>query len=381
MGLISWFKGKEKTDWGLEDITFQLCKESDEAVYSALKTKFLEGGNLNAIRYSQNCIPDIRSGKQQTLELNTSNIPRYTEVYRTCFNAIKNDSKLFDHRILGYTIRMNRVFNNIFSESCADVDVIGIHYKKTSEDEYHFGLVGKKTAIKKYLEKICADKNFWIEDEKGGYVLHNVVHNGRFCNIGLNMPFLLGNERRTQESHIKTTKNSRIRVPSSVLCHTMLEMLHNHKDHPDENQRNLVKIMKRVLLSDFNMGRPYFATSSIARYGSGRNEVIHDSGYSNEQKIEIKADLTGSDRFIDSDQTTIENIIEAVLGTKNLDKVEKVYTWLSGKKPRLLRETNPVLNGNRCVVLGNAEPNQFDICLTGSTDAKRLSRGVVVEYT
>lgn len=376
MSLISWLKGKEKTEtnWDLENIIFELCPQEAET-YPELKTRFLEE-NLR-VRYSKDCIPDIKKGKQQTLDLDTSNVPLYTEVYRACFNAIKKASKLFDHRIMGFALKIDWVAQDMFSESGADINLIGLKYRK-NEDEWHFGLVGKKSAIKKYLENLSRKKtqptdtqNPWIEELEQGYILHNVVYNGRVANIGWKKT--LNQDCITQQKHLNNTKNSRIKIPSTVLYHTSCEMLFNMKDHPDEKQKELIEKMKHMFAKDFSVGKPYICTSSVVKYNiTGEDILIHNQGYSDEQII--KVNIVGCD---------VNKLAELATGTKDIGKMIDVYHWLIGRKLAVNNyDISMNANGESVLTLGvDADvTKKIEITLIAGSHMRRYARGVIVEH-
>ena len=90
-------------------------------------------------------------------------------------------------------------------------------------------------------------------------------------------------------------------------------------------------------------------TSTRVKYAaSGLDSVIHNY----KQVDTIKACIHGAQNWV-TPQSGFEDSIEALLGTRDLTQLEKVFLWASGKKPYLWRlEKHPAKDELRALVFG-----------------------------
>ena len=219
--------------------------------------------------------------------------------------------------------------------------------------------------------------NFQIESLADRYRLHNVQYNNGVYVVDWSKELLENGATKKQQEWIAATQSTEWKIPNMRLYHATLATLYRHKDHAAKEQQKLVKELQQVFKTDFFSGKLYMTTSTRIQYAaSGLDNVTHNFGYPFAQKHLLA--LAGQDGYVDS-SSGMEAQMEVLLGSRDLAEIEKMYEWVSGKKPYLWRlEQALQQDEERAAVLGcNYGINRFNIYCGGDFDNSRPSRGVV----
>ena len=105
-----------------------------------------------------------------------------------------------------------------------------------------------------------------------------------------------------------------------------------------------------------------------------KDKVVHGYGYPD--PVEEVLDFVGPSGLEITDKSNLENEIEALLGTQNLERVHQVYETLTGKKPKLWRlSSKPTSKDERALVLGCY--GSFDVIAYDLIISYRPARGSV----
>jgi len=216
--------------------------------------------------------------------------------------------------------------------------------------------------------------NFQIESLPDRYRLHNIQYNNGVYAVDWSKELLDDGKKHTQQDWIALTQSTEWKIPDLQLYHGTLAALYQHRDSPVKEQKKLVEELKQLFKADFDLGNLYMTTSTRIKYAaSGGDAVTHNWGYPSAREHSLT--LVGLHSYVNS-SSGLEAQMEALLGNRDLGEIEKVYDWVSGKKPCLLRlEQVPKQDVERAAVLG-CNYGRFDIYCS-NIDYDWPSRGVV----
>ena len=218
--------------------------------------------------------------------------------------------------------------------------------------------------------------NFQIESLADRYRLHNVQYNNGVYVVDWSKELLENGAAKKQQEWIVATQSTEWKIPDLQLYHATLATLYRHKDHAAKEQQKLVKEVQQVFQQDFDPAKPYMTTSTKIQYAaSGLDKVTHGWGYPSAQKHSLV--LVGPDAYVNP-SSGLEAQMEVLLGSRDVAEIEKVYEWVSGKKPYLWRLGQaPAQDKERAAVLGCNDGNEFSISCSIDFSGSRPSRGVV----
>ena len=192
-------------------------------------------------------------------------------------------------------------------------------------------------------------------------------HNG-FYAVACSTELLDGGEMHTQDDWIEYSQGSGWSLPSGPMYHATLAALYRERDGIEKESIKKIKELFKKDFANYSM-----MTSTRIEYSkSGLDKVVHDLGLSD--SYELKNLVAGPWCFV-NDNSCFDNTIDALLGTKDLDEVEQVYEWVSGKKPYFWRLNNPDKK-ERVLVLGFGS-HSFGIGAYVDIDGCEPARGVV----
>ena len=137
-----------------------------------------------------------------------------------------------------------------------------------------------------------------------------------------------GEYYRTQESWLRVAEQGNWKIASAPLYYATFAVLHAHRDHPDERKRALVEKMRQMFRQDLE--KRVITDTKVMYAKKGKDNVVHDRGSPLERTVIVKI-------AVDS----IEDEINALLETKNLEEIKEVYRWISGKETFAVRRSPP----------------------------------------
>ena len=220
-------------------------------------------------------------------------------------------------------------------------------------------------------------QTFSIKEDNDFYVINGVRINDEVKTVKLTKELLDGGKSHTQDKWVEQTKEGLVRLASLPTYIATIIALYDNKDVEDQNQKDLVEKVRKMFETDFDPKKPWLMTSTRLTYSSqGSDKIKHDYGY-DDAPDEISEEITGPNEWINA-SSGLEQTIQALTGTNDLDKMEKAIEWVSTQKPYLWRfNAKPQKDEQRAVVLGRYIGIGFDIYCYGNV-IDRPARGAVI---
>ena len=137
----------------------------------------------------------------------------------------------------------------------------------------------------------------------------------------------------TQDKHLEhakqAIKNDQPYIRDAPFYHSISVSAYRNKDNP--NYKDAVEKFRVFLQESISK---WLLTLSRVRYkADGKDLVIHNYGL--QDKLEVQQDIVGPDGFIT--QTNPQKELNAVLGSNDINEIDKVYNWITGKNFYLYR--------------------------------------------
>ena len=199
--------------------------------------------------------------------------------------------------------------------------------------------------------------------DKGLYVVHNVVVDaGKLqgnWDVGWSEELFDNGKSYTQDDFVKFTlqpayAQQGLRLAPGPLYHASIADVLEYATKATGQQKILAGKLISLFKKDFNPENlNYMMTCSRLVYmpAGQKDKVVHGYGYPD--PVEEVLDFVGPSGLEITDKSNLENEIEALLGTQNLERVHQVYETLTGKKPKLWRlSSKPTSKDERALVLG-----------------------------
>jgi len=248
---------------------------------------------------------------------------------------------------------------------------------KEFEEEERMKLLENKIEPKKAAAKTTSKENseFSIEERDDRYVISPIEYRNGIYEVSWSKELLDGRDSHNQDGWIKILENSKWSMPSYPLCHATFAALFLEKDGPLKDKIQDIQYLFSV---HFWPSQHWITTSTRIEYMPyGKDKIIHDYGFPSEWKLD--ADIVGTQGYIDGDFIDA-NCIEALFGTRDVGEVEKVYEWVSGKKPYLYRLNKRPINTKdvRALEFCFHDHDWFGINLLGDIGFYRPTCGVVL---
>ena len=218
---------------------------------------------------------------------------------------------------------------------------------------------------------------FSITENDVFYIINGVRINDEVKIVKWTKNLLDEGKTHTQDQWVEQTKDGDVRLASLPAYVATIIALYDNKDVEDQNQKDLVEKVRKVFETDFDPKKPWLMTSTRLTYSSqGSDKIKHDYGY-DDAPDEISEEITGPNEWINA-SSGLEQTIQALTGTNDLDKMEKAIEWVSTQKPYLWRfNAKPQKDEQRAVVLGRYIGIGFDIYCYGNV-IDRPARGAVI---
>ncbi len=213
-----------------------------------------------------------------------------------------------------------------------------------------------------------------IDDLPDRWVAHGVMYRNDVVDVHVSKVLLDGGSSRSQDGWVQFYQaNGFWRPGCGQLQFALHDALLRNKDCIEQRQKVFFDGLVAVLRDDFDSNKPY--KMSITRVGyvaTGLDEVIHNYGYLD--TFSVRKRIVGPDGCLGAG---CEDVVEGLFGTRDMNQVNKVYTWLTGKKARLYRlNSTPTQRTERVLVLGCIDDN-FNIYANGNVNVSRPARGLV----
>ncbi|MBI4017051.1 MAG: hypothetical protein HY363_05155 [Candidatus Aenigmarchaeota archaeon] len=193
-------------------------------------------------------------------------------------------------------------------------------------------------------EDSSATREFSIDDGLGDrFVIKNIPFKDAFYTLQWSEELIDGGQSRTQDEWKDFLQQSEWKLPDAPLYHATLAALYAHKDGL---QSELVEKVRNTFSKHFK--ERWLVTGSWVVYEPQGNDTVKHALLGAEKQ----AMVVGPDGWVNA-RCGFEDSMNALLCTCELAEVEKVYEWVSGKKPYLWRINNKKnVNAERAVVLG-----------------------------
>ena len=189
--------------------------------------------------------------------------------------------------------------------------------------------------------------DFSLEDLTDSYRVAGINYRNDIYQVDLKKDLLDNGNSKTQDEWIEYTKNAmqnnKFYVGDMPLYYSLFQTLFKNKDNAqfkdniEEARKFLQKTCKDywlMTLSRINYNKP------------GKDIITHDYGL--QDKLEVQEDIIGSDGFIS--QLNPEKELKAVLGSSDINEINQVYDWISGKNAYIWRiNSKPEQNDERIV--------------------------------
>ena len=223
---------------------------------------------------------------------------------------------------------------------------------------------------------VIATTSFSLEDIADCYRFSGVNLRGGVYTVDLAKKLLENGARKTQEKWIeysqKAVKQNGFVVGSAPLYHSLARILCKNKDSVDKMLVDKVKgFLQKTFVETFTM------TLSRISYLPKQDDVVkHNIGLADEYSL--SGELVGANGYILETAGSSE-ACELVIKDENLQRVNDVYKWLTGKDTYLWRlNEKPVKLTERVVALGVCYNDRFYLDADGYIDLNWPALGVRV---
>jgi len=203
---------------------------------------------------------------------------------------------------------------------------------KEFEEEKRRKLLENKLEPKKAAAKTTAKSNleFSIEELDDRYVISPISYHNGLYEVSWSRELLDGGNSYAQDEWLEILEEGEWSLAPCPLYHATLTALYYEKDGTQkdkiENFRNL--------FTD-NLKDNWIVTGTTILYTLSKKDIVFH--YDPIGDLELDVNIFGAPGFISRSIAATGQVesIEALFGTRDVGEVEKVYEWVSGKKPYL----------------------------------------------
>ena len=189
--------------------------------------------------------------------------------------------------------------------------------------------------------------DFSLEDLTDFYRINGVNYRNEAYQVDLKKDLLDNRAQKTQDEWAeyskKAIKNNEFHVGGMPLYHSLFAALFKNKDNAQykDNIEKARKFLQKTCKDSWLM-----TLSRINYTNQGKDIIIHNHGL--QDKLEVLEDIIGYAWFIF--QLDSEKELKAVLGSNDINEINQVYNWISGKNAYILRlDSKPNQNVERAV--------------------------------
>ena len=175
---------------------------------------------------------------------------------------------------------------------------------------------------------------FSLEDLTDFWQVNGVSYRDGIYQVDLAKTLLDKGNTKIQDRWVEYSKkaisNNEFYVGDFPLYHSLFSILFKNKENP--NYKTKIEEAKKFI-SD-NMFKYWLMTLTRIEYKpSGKDKVIHNYGM--QDQYGIQEDIVGKDDYIT--QINPQNELKAILGSDNINEINQVYNWITGKNAYLWR--------------------------------------------
>jgi hypothetical protein len=188
-----------------------------------------------------------------------------------------------------------------------------------------------------------------IDDDGDRYMFRNLCYFGELYDVWLKKELLDNGKRHYPEAWADYTDNSFWKLIPTALYNSMFFALDSAKGHEDILMDMVADDIASLMLDQ--LSRSWIITGTSALYTSlGKDTARHNPGQ--EYGRCFSADLVGGSGFLDRGVKS-EDVAGALLGTRDVERVDEVYIGLTGSRPAIqLAGRKPSLDRVRYSTIG-----------------------------
>ena len=181
---------------------------------------------------------------------------------------------------------------------------------------------------------ISGSDRFSLENLVDSWMINGVNYRNGIYQVELGKELLENKAQKTQDEWIKYTKqaiqNNQFYLGDMQLYHSLFEALFRNKDNA---QHKDVIEQARVFLQKTFESYWLMTLSRVKYTKQGQDKVTHNYGL--QDKLEIQGNIVGADGYIT--QINPQNELNAILGRDDINEINQVYNWITGKNTYLWR--------------------------------------------
>ena len=223
------------------------------------------------------------------------------------------------------------------------------------------------------LKIIPTSDGFTVSEEADRLVVAPIEYRRELYRVSWSKYLLDNGQSHTQDQWRTLLHGGEWSLPDGALYYATLSALYQNRQG---SHKEGIKKIQRSFRKDFR--NDWMMTSTHITYAArGLDTIVHE--YKQPGNYTVKARVNGPNEWV-TPQSGFEESIDALLGTRNLAQLEKIFQWVSSKKPHLWRLINPpTKNEQRALVLGVNDYGRFIINANDSITNGRPARGVVAQ--
>ena len=175
---------------------------------------------------------------------------------------------------------------------------------------------------------------FSLEDLTDFWRVNGVNYRNGIYQVGLLKELLDNKVTKTQDEWVEYSKEAIAKdefyVGDFPLYHALFSTLFRNKDHAQFKDN--IEQARQFLQKMFN--DYWLMTLSRIKYKpSGQDLVTHNYGL--QDKLEVQENILGTNGYIN--QINPQNELNAILGSNDVNEINQVYKWITGKDAYLWR--------------------------------------------
>jgi len=210
--------------------------------------------------------------------------------------------------------------------------------------------------------------NFSIEDLTDFYRINGVSYRNGIYQFDLGKTLLDNGAQRTQDQWAEYSRNAIKRddfyvgdMPSN---HSLSKSLFNNKD----NLQYKDKIEEIRLFLEDSLKKYYLSTLTRIIYKKqGKDKVIHN--YKLDDQYEVDEEIGGKPGGYIT-QINPQNELNAILGNSNVNEINNIYNWITGKNAYLWRiNSKPNKDEERVARFGSGDVRFYLGCYGSPSDS------------
>src|SRR3989344_4158695 len=230
--------------------------------------------------------------------------------------------------------------------------------------------VAKKT---KATVNTPVSAEFSLEDLTDFWQVNGVNYRDGIYQVDLAKTLLDNGNNRTQNEWVEYSKKAIARnefyVGDFPLYHSLFSVLFRNKENTKYKDR--INDVKELISK--NMFNYWLMTLTRIEYkAQGQDKVIHNYGM--QDQYEVQEDIIVKDDYIS--KMNPQNELKAILGSDNVNEINQVYNWLTGKNAYLWRINKKLEKDIERVARFDAVSDGAILSCGGSPDYSNRALGV-----